>query len=98
MSTYHFSVYAILCVAKFFTLSNRFALIYRNNGNVNAIAIRNVKGIRSHQNFILSLRLSEIINTKKVMTTTDKSAARDFPAKLTCASFMKFENVGSSTA
>tara|TARA_B100000809_G_C15041126_1_gene495544 strand:- start:519 stop:737 length:219 start_codon:yes stop_codon:yes gene_type:complete len=70
--------------------------MYKNNGNVNAIAIKNVNGIKTHQYFIFNFKDSGIINAKKVSTTTVKSAPKDLPAKLDCASLKKFIKEGSS--
>lgn len=49
-------------------------------GNAKAIAIRKVKGITIHQYLTFSLIASGIYHTKKVRTTTVRSAPNDFPA------------------
>ena len=58
-----------------------FALIYKNNGNVNARATKKVKGIKIHQYLILSRNDSGIKKAKNVRQTTVKSAPKDLPAK-----------------
>jgi hypothetical protein len=55
------------------------------------MAIKKVKGIKTHQNFIFNRIASGIINTKKVRTTTVKSAPKDLAAKLVCASLKKIK-------
>ena len=66
--------------------SNFRCLKYKKSGNVNATAIKNVKGINNHQYLIFNRKDSVTKNTKNVNTTTVKSAPKDLPAKLICAS------------
>jgi hypothetical protein len=72
------------------------SLRYKNNGNVKAIATKNVSGIKSHQYFIFKRNDSEIIKTKNTKTTIDKSAPIDLPAKFCCASLKNAKNEMSS--
>jgi cell division protein FtsI/penicillin-binding protein 2 len=78
-----------------FIFSEAFSLKYKNSGNVNATATKKVNGISNHQYLIFKRIDSGIINTKKVRTTTVKSAPKDLPAKLACASLKKLVKVGS---
>jgi hypothetical protein len=70
--------------------------MYKNKGNVKAIAIKNVNGIKIHQYFIFNRNDSGIKKAKKVHTTTVKSAPKDLPAKLDCASLKKLAKDGFS--
>ena len=70
--------------------------MYKYSGSVKAIAVMKVNGIKIHQYFIFNLIDSGIIKTKKVSTTTVKSAPKDFPAKLDCASLKKLIKEGLS--
>ncbi len=79
------------------SFSRAFSRKYKNKGKVNATATKKVNGISNHQYFIFKRIDSGIINTKNARTTTVKSAPKDLPAKLACASLKKLIKVGSFT-